>query len=291
MAVFAKVVEAGSFKGAAERLALSPSVVSHHISELEELIGSHLLHRSTREVSLTADGAIFLSAAKDMLHAVNGAFDQVASRSNSIGGELRVALPTALSRARFLKAITELEVEFPQITLSFSFSDNTSRILDNDCDVALFFGPFKSAGLTTRKVVEVERIIVGSPAYFSRRALPDKPSDLKACDWIWPNSEKKSLSFRDTRRKNAGQRISISPRTLVDNSMACRRLALEGVGLTVIPGFVVEEDITDGRLTQLLPHMRISSETLMAAWPTASNKTTLTHLFVEFITESLTSSA
>lgn len=291
MAVLAKVVEAGSFKGAAERLALSPSVVSHHISELEEMVGSDLLHRSTREVALTADGAIFLAAAKEMLRAVNGAFDQVANRTNSIGGELRVALPTALSRARFLKAITQLEEEFPQVTLSFSFSDNAQGVLDKDCDVALFFGSIKSAGLTMRKVVEVERKIVASKAYFEDRDMPEKPSDLKSCDWIWPKSEKKSLYFRDTRRKNATQRISVSPRTLVDNSMACRRLALEGVGLTVIAGFVVEEDIADGRLIQLLPHMRISSEILMAAWPAASTKTTLTHLFMEFIFESMTKNA
>lgn len=286
MAVFAKVVECGSFKKAADQLALSPSVVSHHISQLEEMIGKPLLYRTTRSVSVTDEGAIFLKATLDMLHSAHSAFDEIAKLTQTISGELKVGLATALSRAKILQTITELEKQFPDITLSLSFSDILSMSENSEHDVILLFGEPSGDGLLKRKISDVERVIVASPAYLQNRDIPQSLDSLKACDWIWPSSARRTLSYRNRSKKGTVQRLSITPRTLVDNNMACRRLALEGTGLTVMPNFAVREDISDGRLLRISPDLEITPDTLYAAWPKNSTKTTLTHLFVEYIAKS-----
>lgn len=286
MAVFAKVVEFGSFKKAADQLALSPSVVSHHITQLEEMIGKPLLYRTTRSVSVTDEGAIFLKATLSMLHSAHSAFDEIAKLTQTFSGELKVGLATALSRAQILQTITELEKQFPDITLSLSFSDILSMAEDSEHDVVLLFGEPSGDNFLKRKIHEVERTIVASPKYFQERDQPNSLEALKACDWIWPSSAKRILSYRNHSKKGNIQRLSITPRTIVDNSMACRRLALEGTGLTVIPAFAIREDLSNGRLLEISPELEITPELLYAAWPKNSTKTTLTHLFVEYIAKS-----
>ncbi len=284
MALFAQVVDCGSFRGAAESLALSPSVISHHIRQLEENTGKQLIYRNTRNLSLTADGRIFLDSARQMIAAAASGFDRLAS-GKEITGELRVALPTALSRARYFAAIADFETAHPRITLSLSFGDRPTSHFEEGFDVALAFEQPNDRNLTSRKIADVERYIVGSEQYFERAGIPQSPAALAAHEWIWLNSYGTRL---DLQRSGQGREtIAIKPRVRVDNAMGCLRLALEGLGLAVVPDFVVKEEVGAGRLRRIMTDWSLDPMALYATWPKTKINMALTQLFVDAFSASI----
>jgi DNA-binding transcriptional LysR family regulator len=283
MAVFVKVVESGSFKKAAKALALSPSVVSHHIARLEDRVEKPLIYRNTRNLALTGDGVVFLQAAQDMLQAANTGFELISSRTKSIAGELRIALPTALSRARYFEAITEFENEYPNITLSLSFSDRFSSHIEDGYDVALVFGKIADQSLNNLLISNIKRVIIASPKYLEGKSIPESPEQLAGFDWVWLKNIKTVLDFRPDASGRKKTIVAINPRMFVDNSMASRRLVLENLGLTILPDFVAEEDIASGRVSLILPDWPLESIGLYATWPKTAMRATLTNIFVEFM--------
>lgn len=289
MAIFVRVVENRSFRRAAEQLALSPSVVSHHINQLEEQLGKPLLVRTTRSISMTSDGAIFLAAANEMLKAASSAFDQVSSDSQSIAGELQIAISTVLSRSQFLRQISEFESKFPNLTLSLSFGDDVNKSLAEGYDLALSVGRESSNNTYHRRLALIERRVVGSPAYFNSNKLPENLNEIADCEWIWQSRSKSQLLFQKNNSDEKPQKVTISPRIFVDNMMACRRLSIEGIGLSLVPAFAVEEDITSRRLIWVMPDYRPEPVALTALWPKTSTKELLTHLFIEFVAGSFDS--
>lgn len=289
MAIFVRVVENRSFRRAAEQLALSPSVVSHHINQLEEQLGKPLLVRTTRSISMTSDGAIFLAAANEMLKAASSAFDQVSSQSQSIVGELQIAISTVLSRSQFLRQISEFEGKFPNLTLSLSFVDEVNQSMQEGYDLAFSVGRESTNNTYHRKLAVVERSVVGSPTYFRSHGLPESLNELADCEWIWPSRAKNQLLFTKDNSDEKPQKVTISPRIFVDNMMAGRRLAIDGVGLSLVPTFAVEQEITSGRLIWVLPDYKPEPVALTAFWPKTSTKELLTHLFIEFVAENFDS--
>ncbi len=287
MVVFVKVAEMQSFKKAADALALSPSVVSHHVAKLEDQVNTPLLYRNTRNLALTEDGLIFLQASMDMLKAASDGFDAISSRSKSNQGELRVALPTSMSRPKYLHIISEFEAEYPQITLTLSFSDIFSNHIESGYDIALVFGEEFDQGLGTVKISEAARVIVCSPDIMHGRQLPQKPDDLLTLDWIWLGNSSSTLTFTGANKYEDQVDLTIKPRLTVDNSMASRRLAIEGMGLAIVADFVVEQDIEDGTLIALLDEWELPSMSLYATWPKSAIRANLTHVFVDFMLKNL----
>lgn len=289
IAIFAKVVEAGSLRAAAGRLGLSTSVISHHLSGLEEDVGAVLLDRTTRRITLTQDGAMMLAAARDILQAARGAFQSVGRQNSAFGGQLKVTLPTVLSRAPFLKSIKSLETQFPRLTLSLGFLDGFSGPLEAGSDVVFFCGPIETEQFRCQKVADFDRKIVASPAYIERRTAPSTMDTLLAADWIWPRYEAKILPYLAHQKSQKVKRVKVRPRTLVDDAMVCRRLALEGIGLTIMPDFVVDEDISLGRLEPVMPQLRLSPEPLWVTAVEDPSKAALVRFFIKFVTDSLNS--
>jgi len=136
MAIFAKTIDHGSFRAAAKELRLSPSVVSHHISQLEESLGVALLYRSTRKLSLTSEGERLLVAARNMLQAVETELVDLSSSANTPSGELRLTMPSVLSQSHFTDRIAAFSKAYPRITLSLDFSDTRRALIDDGFDLA-----------------------------------------------------------------------------------------------------------------------------------------------------------
>lgn len=141
MAIFAKVIDHGSFRGAARELRLSPSVVSHHISELEDRLGVALLYRTTRKLTLTPEGAKLLAATRRMLEAVEDEIAELSLSAREPSGELRITAPSVLSLSPLLDSIAAFSRAHPRIRLSLDFSDTRKDLIDDGFDLAVRFGP------------------------------------------------------------------------------------------------------------------------------------------------------
>ena len=282
IAIFAKTVDHGSFRGAARSLRLSPSVVSHHVTQLEERLGTALLYRSTRKLSVTPDGERLLAAARDMLDAAEAGLHDVSSQTHLPTGILRLTVPAVLTHSVLVDRMAAFAKQFPGVQLTLDFSDMRRELIGGGFDIAIRMGWLADSTLMSRKLFAVERQLVASPGYLKNRAAPDTPEVLAEWDWLElaPVSHKKAEFTKDRKRIIVPRP---SPRVSVNDASALCRLARLGIGLAIVPDFLVEQDVASGKLQHLLPEWSVASVGVYAVWPPNAPKDGLVKRFVDFI--------
>jgi DNA-binding transcriptional LysR family regulator len=176
--VFTRCVALGSFSSAGRSLGLSAAVVSHRIKMLEQHLGCRLFHRTTRQMRLTEQGGIFHEHCLDIQEAIERAESSVEDASRSPRGSLKVTAPLGLGRRVVTPMIARFRAAYPQIDVRFRLSDYLIDLLSESVDVALRMATMQDSSLTMRKIADVERVLVASPAYLTRRPAPKQPDDL-----------------------------------------------------------------------------------------------------------------
>lgn len=281
LAVFAKTVEAGSFRAAAAGLGVSPSVVSHHIASLEARYGVALLYRSTRKLSLTADGRRLLVSAQAMLAAAEAGLDGLADRSEELAGALSVTVPAVLAMGPVIDDIAAFVDRYPKVALTLNFSDRQRNLIGDGIDVALRMGWLKDSSLKARRLGDVARCLYAAPAYAARHAAPASPTDLLGWDWVYLSGVTPGADF--TGPSSAACRLEFTPRLTVDDAIAMYRLARAGLGVTMAPVFLAEADVLTGHIVEVLPGWTPAALGLYAVWPPNAPRESLTGRFVEFL--------
>ena len=290
MAIFAKTIDHGSFRGAARELRLSPSVVSHHISQLEEHLGVALIYRTTRKLTLTREGERLLRATHNMLDAVEGELLHLSSTATSPSGELRLTVPSVLSQSGFVDQIAAFADTYPRIKLSLDFSDIRRELIGDGFDVAIRMGPKPKASPTSRRLFSVNRRLVASADYLATRPPPAELADLLDWDWIvLTPAQNVPLDFR----RADGMRRLIRPeaRIFTNDAQALYRLARANSGLAIVPEFVAEHDVATGRVAYVFPDWSLNPIEVFAVWPANAPKHGLIHLLVNALSSNRTSHA
>ncbi len=281
LAIFAKVVEAGSFCAAANMLKLSPSVVSHHVAQLEEQLGVALLYRSTRRLSLTHEGEKLFTNAEAMLLAAEKGLNSIVYHASEPIGKLNLTLPAMLTTSPLVDDIAAFAKEFPKIELSISFSDIQQDLIREGIDLAIRIGNLKDSALKTKLLFTMTRKLVFAPAVISKHKLPKHPMDLLQWDWIGLKMRPNTKIFINQKGKTC--LINFEPRIVVDSVDAVRQLAIAGLGLATPPTFLVAQDIHHGYLIELIPEWQVESLPVYAVWPPNVSKESLTFRFMTFI--------
>ncbi len=283
MAIFAKAIDHGSFRGAANELKLSPSVVSHHISQLEEHLGVTLIYRSTRKLTLTTDGERLLAATRNMLDAVEDELLDISGTSRDPSGELRVTLPSALSQSKLTDAIAQFMTLYPRVRLTMDFSDSTKELIDHGFDVAIRFWLKAKKSPTTRKLFTVNRVLVASPDYLKSKPGIKLPSDLQDLDWLALSPvHSRGISFT---RKDTSVKIKPNARVFANDVRSLYRLATNGLGITSIPKFLAAQGVKQNLLEYVLPDWQLDELHVFAEWPANAPKHGLIHLLVNSLNE------
>lgn len=283
MAIFAKAIDHGSFRGAANELKLSPSVVSHHISQLEEHLGVTLIYRSTRKLTLTTDGERLLAATRNMLDAVEDELLDISGTSRDPSGELRVTLPSALSQSMLTDAIAQFMTDYPRVRLSLDFSDTSKELIDQGFDVAIRFWLKRKKTPNTRKLFTVERVLVASPDYLKNQPRITHPSDLQNFDWLALSPvHSRGISFTG---KDTSVKIKPNARVFANDVRSLYRLATNGLGVTSIPKYLAEDGVNSQQLEYILPEWRLDQLHVFAEWPANAPKHGLIHLLVNRLCE------
>ncbi len=282
IAIFAKTVDHGSFRGAAEALRLSPSVVSHHVGQLEERLGTALLYRSTRKLSLTREGERLLVAAHNMMDAAEAGLQDIANQTHELSGVLRLTAPAVLAQSKIMNQLANFSITYPKVNLSIDFSDDRRDIIANGFDLAIRVGQLKDSSLKAVKLFDLPRRLIAAPDYYKSKPKPQSPRDLNDWDWlelapVW----KKKATFR---KAGKHQTVEKRPsRISVNDVNALLQLTLAGAGLAIVPEFLAEPDISDGSLQYVLPQWTTEPVTAYAVWPSNAPKHGLTKHFVEFL--------
>ncbi len=254
---FARVVECASFTRAADTLGMPRSSVSAAVIELEARVGARLLHRTTRKVSPTQDGAAFYERCLRLIADVEeteGLFRQTAGQPS---GKLRIDVPGRIGRLIIAPALPEFLDRHPQLDIELRVTDRTVNLVEESVDCVLRVGPLSDSGLIARKIGDLSLINVASPAYLAQHGTPSAPDDLGAHlavnyaspstgrveDWEWVDNGEVSM-------------MPIRGRVTVNSAEAYIACCLAGLGLIQIPAYDVKRHIEAGELVEVMPDHR-----------------------------------
>jgi DNA-binding transcriptional LysR family regulator len=282
MAIFARTVEHGSFSGAARALNLSTSVVSHHISSLEKFLDSPLLYRSTRRLSLTHHGEQMYASAIRMLEAAEDGIAEISDAAQEPAGALRVTAPAVLSRSFLVNRFADFAIRHPRVSLNLDFTDLRRDMVAEGIDVAIRMGWLQDSTLKARKLQNVERVLVATEDYLKGHDTPREPEDIVDWDWI-------GLSPVDTkphvlRHKTRQMKLKTGGRLVVSDANALYGLTRCGAGISLLPRFLVEDDLAAGKLRRLLPEWEPEPIAIHAVWQPNAPRSGLVGKFVDAVT-------
>ena len=279
MAIFAKTIDHGSFRGAARYLRLSPSVVSHHISQLEEHLGVALIYRSTRKLSLTPEGKTLLNAARKMLDAVENELLELSLSASEPSGELRLTLPSVFSQSHITDLIASFSMRYPRIKIYLDYSDIRKDLIDGGLDIAIRMGFKKKSAGSVRTLFKVSRKIVASSNYLAQQPAITEPRQLRHCDWLeLPQLHNIPLSLQKPGKKKVT--IKRTAHMYSNDALALYRLARAGAGLAIVPEFLARDDIANGNVEFVLDDWTLNPVEVFAVWPSNAPKTGLIKLLI-----------
>lgn len=265
IAIFAEMAKQGSFRGAAKTLGLSPSVVSYHVGQLEQRVGTALIYRSTRKLSLTHEGQVLYEHAKAMIDAAQTGLSEIAGETAEPQGKLTVTLPSLVARGPLNTRIAEFCRRYPGITLNLLYTDTRQDLIANGIDLAIRAGNMPDSSLKSRRIGQIERKLVCSAQYYDSRERPKTPKDLETWDWI-------RLSMLSPSRVLIGPKgervpVEFESRVFVDAVEASTQFAILGIGLATPPSFLIEEELRTGMLVDPLPEWQVEPIPIYAVWP------------------------
>lgn len=288
MKIFVAVVENGSFSAASGRLDVSRAMTSKSVASLEEHLGTRLLNRTTRRLSLTEAGMAFYERSVQILADISEA-EQVAGRmATEPRGTLKITMPLTYGLHRLGFVIAEYAKRYPRVKMDLSLSDRKADLIEEGYDVAIRIGKLPESGLVARKLGAVHGAIAGAPAYLEQHGRPVVPADL--ADHMCLGYSLASLSD-EWRLHGADGVVSVRSTGSIraDNGDMLRLAAVAGCGLIFQPWFIIEEDVRAGRLEQVLQDYTSEELGIYAVYPSRRHLSAKVRTFVDFVAEKLDS--
>jgi DNA-binding transcriptional LysR family regulator len=286
MKVFAAVVDAGSFAGAADKLATSRAMTSKQVQNLEEHLGTRLLNRTTRKLSLTETGREFYERCVQIITDVEEA-EQVAGQMTSTPrGVLKVTVPLSYGQHHLAAIIGEYALAYPQVRLDISLSDRKVDIVDEGFDLAIRIGTLAQSDLIARKIGGVRSMVCAAPGYLAKHGTPATPADLKnhACLGY-------TLTAGGAEWRLVGPEGEVAVPVMgpirADNGDLLRLAAVSGAGVVFQPHFIVAEDLEAGRLVRILPDWQSIELGVHAVYPSRRHLSAKVRTFVDFLSARL----
>ncbi len=275
IAIFVAVAEEGGFSKAAEKLNLTNSVISHHVSKLEGRLGVTLLYRSTRQVALSEPGKAFYQVAADALKQIETATTALTADGGEPSGSLRIAMPSFVPDLRLQQALWAFAKQYPKVETSISFSDNKKGLISDGFDIAFRLGSLESSGMVAKKIADVHMLLVASPDFKTKHEQPiEVPEDIAECACIALAQLQWKLLLSNG---DAQHTVEIQNRRIeVDNIYAAKEAVLAGLGVIPLPQSLCQEDIDRGRLVHLLPDWELEKIPLHAVWSNEARRNSLT---------------
>lgn len=282
--VFAAIAATGSFSGAGRRLSLTPSGVSRAVDRIEARLGTRLLLRTTRALTLTAEGQTYLGGARRILADIDEVEQSIADQG-APRGRVRVSAAVSHGRVCIVPLLKAFVRRYPSILVDINLSDETVDIAAGQADIAVRSGPLADSGLMARRLGDNGRTIVASPAYLAEWGTPQSPEDLarhnclnfnfRRAEPVWP-----------FRRDGRIETFEVHGSIEANSGETLLQLALDGVGIARIGNFAIGRAIAHGRLIPLLePFNPGDREIFHAVFMGGANLPTRIRLFVDYLAE------
>lgn len=256
--VFVEVAEAGGFSSAGRRLELAPSSVVRSVDALEESLGTVLLNRTTRQVTLSDAGAVYYVRAKKLLEDLADADSLVADRGDEPSGPLRVSVPVAYGSCRIGPHIAAFLTRYPKLDFDMRLSDDMVDLVAERIDVAIRLGEAApTADVVARQLGSFRRYVVASHDYLDTHGTPVEPTDL-ANHHCLRFSYRGDQQFWTFAGGETTTKVVVTGRMKSNNSEVLRDAVLDGAGIALLPDWLVEPDIQSGKLLKLFEHYDVT---------------------------------
>ncbi|QXH58527.1 LysR family transcriptional regulator [Pseudomonas maumuensis] len=283
---FLAVVDFGSFTKAADFLGISKAMASQHVKALEQALGVTLLARSTRAIAPTETGQGFYDDFKVIVSDVEGAFDSVLRRHNGLAGKLRISTTGEYGERFILPLIPLFAERYPALSISYDTDSSLSDLIAERLDLVVRLGALPDSNLRSRQLAEYDIVLVAAPAFLARHAI-ERPEELADTPWI-ANSNLQSPTAWTLHSAQAGS-ASVAGRAAYQSnaSHAIRAMACAGLGVAVLPAWLVEQDLADGTLRRVLPGYSLPRQPISVVYPNSSHVPHKTRVFIDFLCEHL----
>lgn len=284
--LFVLAAEKRNISAAGRALGMAPAVASARLAKLEKSLGTDLLHRSTRKVALSLEGAEFLPYAREILAQENAACAALGLGSATATGTLRFTAPSSFAQLYIAPLLPDFLALYPDISLELRLSDTPFDLIEGSFDLALRNSVLEDSSLKARKLADDRRVLCASPSYLERRGTPQHPEDLGKHQLIWFKdlSPKRLISPDGTSGQFDARHAEC--RVILDDGMSQKAATVAGAGISLNSLWSVHHEIAEGALIRVLPDYEIDD--LSALWliyPKSNVLTAKVRVFIDFLLE------
>ncbi|MEM1237030.1 MAG: LysR substrate-binding domain-containing protein [Pseudomonadota bacterium] len=275
-----------NISAAGRELGLAPSVASAWMSKLEKNVGADLLHRSTRKVSLSTEGAEFLPHARDIVAREDAARAALGQQRATVSGTLRFTAPSSFAQLYIAPILPDFMADHPDLTLDMRLSDRQLSLIEGSFDLALRNAPLQDSSLRGRKLAADTRVLCASPDYLASHGTPETPEDLSRHSLIaFGSTRPRTLAHPD------GLSASFDPdaarcRLITDDGTSHRAATRAGAGISANSLWSVHADLKSGALIRVLPDWNFADDSVLwMLYPHTNVLSAKVRLFMDFLLE------
>ena len=263
MRVFTRVVQAGSLSAAGRAMGMSSASVSRKISTLEQTVGAKLLNRTSRKLALTMVGHAYFEKACSILEQIEAATASISEQQASPRGILTVHTRSSIGQKFLFQALPAFQLRYPDITLKLCLSEESASLIDDKIDVAIQVGPPDEPSLTMRRLSSgVERVLYASPTYLSGHPEIRTPQDLlhhNCLSFPVPGGPEDGQAVWYCRDAEGTKELRVKGTLVANDAQALHSAVLAGIGVSLMPAWLVSDDLGFGRVRRILPQYEFTA--------------------------------
>ncbi|VAW96199.1 Transcriptional regulator, LysR family [hydrothermal vent metagenome] len=282
MHIFVEVVNGEGFTAAAEKIGLSRAQISKSVMQLEAHLGTRLLNRTTRRISLTEIGRIYYDRCKIILNDIEEIEGLAREQTSRPHGRLTISAPTSFGIFQLNAAIPQYIKEHPQVQISINLADRFIDVVSEGFDLVIRIAELEDSSLIARKIAPCKRVFCASPEYLEQQGTPAVPQDLAIHHCLIYSNELKPDTWV-LHGPNGVESVKVNGPVCADNGDILKSAALSGLGISLLPSFIVGPEISAGRLQQVLLDYCPPEISIYAVFPSRRYLSAKVRTFVDFL--------
>ena len=282
MKAFAAVVDTGSFAAASDRLAMSRAMTSKYVAHLEEHLGTRLLQRTTRKLTLTESGTAYYDRCVQILADIAEAEEGAVHHTESPRGTLRMTIPVSFGNLHMGPVIADYLKQYPEVKIDMLLTDRRVDLIEEGLDLAIRIGTLPESGLIAKKLGSDHVVICGAPDYLERHGIPKTPAELAPHNCLTYSYSSSGDEWK-LNGPDGSHTVKVSGSLRATNGDMVKLAALGGVGLIRQPTFLAAQDIRAGRLVEVLSEYTSSELGIYAVYPSRKHLSAKVRSFVDFM--------